>query len=309
VPSGDSVGGLVAPFRDTIREQWRRLPARDSYSLQVTGRAPLELDIRRVSARDSRELELKVLPITLAILVLAFGALVAALLPDRDRCHRDRPVARDHWRAGEGYVDVGVRAQPHQHDRPRRWDRLFAPHRHPVPGELNRGLRPREAAERAFVTAGSAVITSGLIVAVGLGALLFTPLVDTRSIGLGGLVVVAVAVLLSVTLLPALLATIGRGIDEPRWLAKRLAWYHAPHFWERWARGLIRHPWRALVLGSLAIAALSWPLAKLRIALPARHWWPTATEAGTGVARLSEMGRAGYLFPIRVLIEAPEVRT
>src|SRR6187399_1470246 len=50
VPSGDSVAGLVAPFRDTLRTQWRRLPARETYSLQVTGRAPLELDIRAVSA-------------------------------------------------------------------------------------------------------------------------------------------------------------------------------------------------------------------------------------------------------------------
>src|SRR4030095_16052036 len=132
-----------------------------------------------------------------------------------------------------------------------------------VPGfgeELNRGLRRREAAERACITAGGAVITSGLPVVVGLGALLFTPLIDTRSIGLGGLVVVAVAVLLSVTLLPALLAAIGREIHPPRWLARRLTWYHAPQIWEGWARALIRHPWRALLLGSGTIALFTWPV-------------------------------------------------
>jgi uncharacterized membrane protein YdfJ with MMPL/SSD domain len=47
----------------------------------------------------------------------------------------------------------------------------------------------------------------------------------------GGLVVVVVAVLLAVTLLPALLATLGRAIDRPRWLARKLAWYHAPQVW------------------------------------------------------------------------------
>ena len=64
-------------------------------------------------------------------------------------------------------------------------------------------------------TAGRAVITSGLTVIVGFGALLLTPLIETRSVGLGGLIVVAVAVLLSITLLPALLAIIGRDIDRP----------------------------------------------------------------------------------------------
>ena len=86
------------------------------------------------------------------------------------------------------------------------------------------------------------MITSGLTVVVGFGALLFTPLIETRSVGLGGLIVVAVAVLLSVTLLPALLAMLGRDIDRPRWLARRLAWYHAPQVWEKWARTLSRHP-------------------------------------------------------------------
>jgi RND superfamily putative drug exporter len=306
VLSGDSVAGLVAPFRDTLQSQWRRLPARESYSMQVTGRAPLELDIRSVSARDSRELELRVLPITLAILVLAFGALVAAILPIAIGV---TAIALSLAIIGElakvtpmsvfvlnltSMIGLGVGID---------YSLLIVTR---FREELNRGLRRREAAERAFLTAGSAVITSGLIVAVGLGALLFTPLVDTRSIGLGGLVVVAVAVLLSVTLLPALLATIGRGIDRPRWLARRLAWYHAPQFWERWARGLIRHPWRALVLGGLVIGVLALPLTQLRIGLPARHWWPTATEAGTGVARLSDMGRAGYLFPVRILLEAPD---
>src|SRR5678816_3357649 len=68
--------------------------------------------------------------------------------------------------------------------------------------ELNRGLRRREAALRALSTAGVAVLTSGLTVVVGFAALLLTPLVETQSVGLGGLVVVAVAVALSTTLLP-----------------------------------------------------------------------------------------------------------
>jgi RND superfamily putative drug exporter len=109
-----------------------------------------------------------------------------------------------------------------------------------------------------------------------------------------------------VTLLPALLAALGRAIDEPKWLARRLTWYHAPQIWERWARTLIRHPWRALTLGAIAIAMLSWPLSRIRVGLPAAHWWPTQTESGAGVQTLTDMGRGGYLFPVRIVVELPE---
>lgn len=304
-PSADSIGGLVAPFRRILADELRRVPMRDAYTVRVTGRAPLEADIRSVSVRDSRRLELMVLPIALVILVLAFGALVSALLP----------LVVGVAAIAVSLTVIGLLAQVTPMS-------VFVLNITSMIGlgvgidysllmvtrfreELNRGLRPREAAQRTTQTAGSAVVTSGLTVVVGLGALLFTPLVDTRSIGLGGLVVVAVAVLLSVTFLPALLAVLGRRIDQPRWLAKRLTWYHAPQIWERWARTLIRHPWRALVLGTAAIAVLSWPLSRLRVGLPAHHWWPAETEAGAAVEQLEAMGRGGYLFPIRVVVEAP----
>jgi len=175
--------------------------------------------------------------------------------------------------------------------------------------ELTKGYRRREAAARTFRTAGMAVLTSGLTVVVGFGALVFTPLVETRSVGLGGLIVVAVAVLLSTTLLPALLAMIGRDIDRPRWLARRLIWYHSPLGWEKWARTLARHPRRALLLGGTAVAVLTAPLLFIRIGLPARHWWPSRTEAGAGAEALERIGVSGYLFPIRVLVEFPEGRS
>lgn len=303
------IADLVDPFRETLDSTLRRLPERDAYTVRVTGRAPLEADIRALSVRDSRRLEVRVLPVTLVILVLAFGALVAALLP----------LLIGVLSIAVSLAIIGILAKFTPMS-------VFVLNLTSMIGlgvgidysllmvtrfreELNHGLRRREAAERTVVTAGKAVVTSGLTVVVGLAALLFTPLVDTRSIGLGGIVVVAVAVILSLTLLPALLAALGREIDRPRWLARRLTWYHAPQVWERWARTLIRHPWRALALGSTAIALLAWPLARLSIGLPARHWWPATTEAGAAVEQLSSMGRSGYLFPVRVLLEAPEGET
>src|SRR2546430_4324498 len=94
--------------------------------------------------------------------------------------------------------------------------------------ELNRGLSPVDAAVRTIEPAGSAVITSGITVVVGFAALVWTPLSDTRSVGVGGLLVVLTAVLLATTFLPALLAVLGRNIDRPPWPARPPARVHAP---------------------------------------------------------------------------------
>lgn len=305
-PTPDSAGGLVEPTRRVLREAYNRLPERDLYEVTVTGRSALDLDVRTVSAADAKRLELRLLPVSLVILLLAFGALVAALLP----------LVVGVLAIAISLTIIGLLAEVIPMS-------VFVLNITTMIGlgvgidysllvvtrfreELTRGHRRREAALRTLQTAGVAVITSGLTVAVGFGALLVTPLVETRSIGIGGLVVVAVAVLLSVTLLPALLATLGRTIDRPRWLARRLAWYHAPQVWEKWARSLSRHPRRAMTVGLAAIALLTAPLLWIRIDLPARGWWPAATEAGRGVQALADLGAVGVILPVRVLVEVPE---
>ncbi len=306
VPNSDSVGGIVRPVRRALAEALARLPDRDSYKIEVTGRAPLDLDVRAVSADDSKRLEARLIPLSLIILILAFGALVAALLP----------LVIGFLAISVSLTVIGLIAVKLPMS-------VFVINLTSMIGlgvgidysllvvtrfreELKRGFRRKEAAVRTMATAGVAVITSGLIVAVGFGALLWTPLVETRSVGVAGLIVVAVSVLLSITLLPALLAVLGRSIDRPRWLARRLTWYHAPQVWEKWARSLSRHPRRALVVGGIVIAILTAPLVSIRIGLPARSWWPSQTEAGAGVETLTRLGVAGYIQPIRMLVEARE---
>lgn len=308
-PPGDSVGKLVTRFRIALKDAVGRVPYRDAYRTWVTGRSPLDLDVRTVSTEDSGRLEARVLPLTLLILVLAFGALVAAVLPlvvgflavaislsiiGLIAAHTPMSVFVLNLTTMIG-LGVGIDYSLLVVTRFRE--------------ELTKGYRRREAAARTFRTAGMAVVTSGLTVVVGFAALMLTPLVETKSVGVAGLIVVAVAVLLSTTLLPALLAMIGRNIDRPRWLARRLTWYHSPRGWEKWARTLARNPLRALVLGGAAVGVLTAPLLWIRIGLPARHWWPERTEAGAGVEVLDRIGVSGYLFPIRVLVEFPEGRT
>ena len=306
---GDSAGALVMPVRRLVRETMGRVPGGERYRVRITGRAPLDLDVRTVVTRDSAEGEERLLPLTLIILVLAFGALVAAALP----------LIVGVLAIAVSLTIIGVLARFTPMS-------VFVLNMTTMIGlgvgidysllvvtrfreELARGTRRRQAAANTMATAGRAVITSGLTVFVGFGALLLTPLIETRSVGIGGLVVVAVAVTLSITLLPALLAVLGREIDRPRWLARRLTWYHAPQVWEKWARTLSRHPVRALAYGGGVIALLTLPVFYIRIGLPSRHWWPAGTEAGEGLDALSAMGVAGFIQPVRVLVQLPEGRS
>src|SRR5689334_14077379 len=80
-PTSDSAGALVAPFRAVIRQAMATFPEAAAYKVRVTGRAPLDVDVRSISSQDSSEAERRLLPLTLVILVLGFGALVSAVLP------------------------------------------------------------------------------------------------------------------------------------------------------------------------------------------------------------------------------------
>jgi putative drug exporter of the RND superfamily len=303
---GDSVSQAIGPARSAIQEVLARSGVDTTrYRVLLTGRTALDNDVKLIAASDSRRGEVRLLPLTMGILLLAFGALVAALLP-----------------LVVGFLAIWITLAVVTilaHYTPMS---VFVLNMTSMLGlgvgidysllivtrfreELNRGLRRREAAARAVSTAGVAVFTSGLTVVVGFAALLLTPLVETQSVGIGGLVVVAVAVALSTTLLPALLAVLGRQIDRPRWLARRLTWYHAPTAWERWARSLSRHPWRALVIGGSVIAILTAPVFWIKIGLPSRNWWPAHTEAGQGVLALERMGRTNLILPVRVVVDFP----
>src|SRR5207247_970604 len=86
-------------------------------------------------------------------------------------------------------------------------------------------LREGEDVETALVEtmkhAGRSVIVSGTTVAVGLLSMILLPLPFIRSIGIGGMLIPAVSVLAAITLLPALLATLGERINSARLLPER----------------------------------------------------------------------------------------
>src|SRR6266568_2679042 len=304
--TSDISKSVVPDLRSTIHDALAHAPEADGFDVKLTGLPALDHDVRTISTEDTERGERRALPLTLVVLVVAFGALVAALLPV--------VVGVLAITIALGLVTVAAHYVPMS---------VFVLNITTMVGlgvgidysllmvtrfreELNRGLSPADAAIRTMETAGSAVITSGLTVVVGFSALLTTPLSDTRSVGVGGLLVVLVAVLLATTFLPATFAILGRNIDRPRWLARPLARFHAPTGWERWARWLGHRPWRAVAFGAVVIALLTWPLAQIRLGLPAINWFPPQSESGRGLADLRAMGASGVLQPIRVVVQLPE---
>ena len=297
---------LVPDLRTTLRQVQAALGDATDFEVRVTGNTALDYDVRIISAEDTRHGERRALPLTLVVLVLAFGALVAATLPivvgmlaisialgvvalAAERTTMSVFVLNITTMVGLGVgIDYSLLIVTRFRE------------------ELNRGLSPGDAAIRTIHTAGSAVITSGLTVVVGFGALFAAPLYETRSVAIGGLLVVGCAVLLAVTFLPALLAIIGRAIDRPKWLSRVLAPIHAPTGWERWARWLGHRPWRALAIGGGIIAILTLPLASVRIGLPAANWFPPRSESGIALAQLRAIGAGGVIHPVRIVVQLPE---
>ena len=273
----------------------------------LTGRAALTHDLNRFNAEDSGRAERRALPLTSAVLLIAFGSVVAATLP-LILAVVTRSVALGLVFLVAGPVNVSNLVQSIvlmlaialgiDYS-------LFLVHRfrqelrasEPVDG----GLR---ALEQAMAQSGTAVFYSAMTVAIGIGALLATPLMQTRSIGLGGLLAVLVSLLASLTLVPAFLRLLGpRRLEWPALVSRHLSGERSHRLWTRWGETLVRHPLPAIV-GSLALLALlAAPAAHTRFGFPEREFLPPELEYARGLEMLDGMGLKGLVSPVLVLVK------
>ncbi len=169
--------------------------------------------------------------------------------------------------------------------------------------ERAHGWSGDEAVHRAVGTAGRAVLLSGVTVAVGLVVLVVLPVPFMRSVGYGGMLVPLVSVLATLTLLPVLLATIGRRVDWPRLRREG----SASRAWRSWAAGVVRARWVAaagalLILGVLAAAATGIKVGDAHSSALAPSARPAAAA---GLAELTRAGiPGGVMTPIEVIMPA-----
>jgi len=155
-----------------------------------------------------------------------------------------------------------------------------------VRDERAAGLSNEDAIARGIATAGRAVLFSGLAVFVGLSGLLCFPHSYLSAMGIGGAFVVFLAVLFSLTLLPALLALLGDRID-----AGKLHWLHRmpggdEPFWRSVAHKVMRRPLLVLLPTLCLLLALGTPFFRLDLATADVTVLPSSIEARRGYEEL-----------------------
>ena len=279
-------------------------------TLDVTGATAAIHAMDVESSSDLLAAERIGLPLTLVILLVVFGAPLAALLPivlaivavtigfaGLYLLHAWTPVTV----FAENVVSmiglgVGVDYS------------LFVVNR--FREETSWGRSPKEAAAAAARTAGHSVLFSGATVAVGFLALFAVRASFLHTIALGGVFVVAGAVAAALTLLPALLELLGPALRWPRRDAARPATGgRRRRFWVAWAEAVMRRPWAALALASVILIVFVVPVTRLRSWNVGAKDLPASDEARKGYERLGGEFTQGWMSPIIVLLEAPRGRT
>jgi RND superfamily putative drug exporter len=133
--------------------------------------------------------------------------------------------------------------------------------------EMRHGLDPQEAVQETLRTAGRTVVVSALTVALSLAALLVFPLYFLQSFAYAGIAVVVFAMLGAVVVLPPLLAVVGHNIDRWR-LLKRPSPEEGSGFWHRIAELVMRRPGTVAVTVGGLMLALGLPFLSVSFGLP-----------------------------------------
>ena len=310
-----SVESLVPKLHERANTLADQLRAHyPNVSLELTGELPLNFDIRKASADDVRRGETLVIPATLVLLLVAFGSLVASLIPlavgqlaiattlaitglVAQRFHLSILVQNLATMLGLGLgIDYALLMVS------RFREAIFAGH----DGAAASMLAARQA--------GRTLLISAATVAIGFLALLTVPISEIRSIGVAGFLVAGISVLLTNTLVPAVLSLLGPRINAGRmpFRAKLDVDEVGDHGdrvglrWRRWGKVIVAHPWLSLLLAGAPLLLLAWQGTRLDTSLPKGDWLPESAESVHALHTLEHMDRAGVVYSLRVLVELPK---
>lgn len=170
------------------------------------------------------------------------------------------------------------------------------------------GMPVREAVARANATAGSAVVFAGLTVIIALVGLTVVNIPFLTVMGLAAAGTVAIAVLIAITLLPAILGMVGHRVGRANRvlaLRPRRRPEGADPMSVRWARLVTRRP---LVVASLAIAllcAIAIPATHMKLGLPDAGNKPTSSTERRAYDLLTDGFGSGFNGPLTVVVDAP----
>ncbi|MET8902464.1 MMPL family transporter [Streptomyces sp. NPDC004538] len=184
--------------------------------------------------------------------------------------------------------------------------------------ELAEGRERKDAAGRAVGTAGSAVVFAGLTVVIALVGLAVVNIPMLTKMGIAAAGTVAIAVLIALTMIPALLGYAGRRVKpagakggllgrrrggaktEP----KKDAGPAKANLGTRWASFVVRRPLAVLLLGVIGLGAAAIPASDLELGLPDDGSQPTSTTQRRAYDLLSDGFGPGFNGPLVVVVDA-----
>jgi putative drug exporter of the RND superfamily len=311
-PHDEDVETLVPKLRE--RADWMEGQLRSQYpniKLEITGETPLNFDLRKVSADDVKHAEARAMPVTLLLLLLAFGSLVAALLPLgigllsismalgaaallTNYLHLSILVQNLATMLGLGLgIDYALLMVSRFRE------------------ALAEGYDPGIAADIAARQAGRTLMISATTVAIGFSALLMVPISELRSIGIAGLLVTVLSVMLCTFILPWVLGLLGHRVDSARVRLPSRRFKPQENLcaanerWVRWGCIVTRRPWVALLVAGIPLLILAFQGRRISPGVPDHGAFPAAAESVQALHTLQGMGRSGIVQSLRVILELP----
>jgi RND superfamily putative drug exporter len=287
---------------DSIRHVIRGAGLAPAFDVKVTGMVSMFHDLDTSASEDLVRAERIGVPLTMLVLLVVFGAPVAAALPllvavgatvltlaVLYALSHAMPVSVFAQNAVT-MIGLGVGVDY----------ALFLVSR--CRDELRAGKPFRDAVEVATRRTVHVVVVSGLAVCTGFLALLLVRIPFLHTLAFGGVTVVVTAMLTTLMVLPALLIVVGERVNWPRRFSERSS--RGTRMWERWARETMERPWRYLLPSLVVIAVLVVPTLRLKAWNVGAHDLPPATEAREGYDVLARQFAPGWMAPIALLVES-----
>ena len=286
----------------------------------LTGGPAIDHEFSQITSQDIEHAELFALPISLLVLLLVFNSLVAALMPIVLAMVAVPTALAVIYSIGShistsifvlnvaSIIGLGISIDYS----------LFMTRRYRE--ELAAGRSRQEAIAWTIATAGEAILFSGLTVVIGFIGLLLVGVEFMASFGIGGAVVVCVSVLAALTLLPSLLSILGPrvnalhvpGLERLAHLlsSRRRGTGETPGtalgFWGSWAETVMRRPILVLLITSILLLALSWPIFSINIGSSQVSALPLSSEARQGFDILNAQFPADNTNPVSIIAQAPD---
>jgi RND superfamily putative drug exporter len=299
---GEDTDELVEAPLATVSKLDGEIPG---FRVEQFGDASADKELSESFESDFRQAEVTSLPITLIILIVAFGALVAALVPLLLAATAVAaaigllgPLSQV-WPVDEAAssvilligLAVGVDYSMFYLRRERE--------------ERARGLGERAALETAAATSGRAVLVSGVTVAVAMSGMYLAGASTFESFASGTILVVAIAVIGSLTVLPAVLAKLGDRVNKgripfltpPEERVKR-----GSRLWNAVLNPVLRHPAIAGGLGAALLLVMAIPVLHLKMAVPGIDSLPQDLQVIKTYDRIQD-AFPGNQIPAEVVIE------